>query len=234
MKKSIVLFLLCALVNGAFCQDSKISSKQLSPQEIDAIFTDSLKEQLDIKFSIDRIYAYDDKGGTHYIILTENQLVCDMGQECFDSIQAFCFNFKEGSYLLEWQLTDFILANRNEVSEEYSINFWTKYFELNDYDYDGLVDPILVYGTYGMNGTDDGRIKLLIYYKGKKRAIRHQNGLHDSERNTQVDEQYYELPTEIKQRVTQIMETITKNAHGIFPYGWQTAMKNKKVRFDEN
>ena len=80
---------------------------------------------------------------------------------------------------------------------------------MNDYNGDGLVDPILEYGTFGINGTSD-------------------------ERNTQVDELYYQLPTGIQNRVQKIMESITDNDHGIFPYGWQTAMKNQKLRFDEN
>ena len=85
-----------------------------------------------------------------------------------------------------------------------------------------------------MNEFDDGRIKILVYHHGKKRAIRHQNGVSDFERNTQVDEKYYELPVEIQHRVKNIMENITDNDHGIFPYGWQKAMANKKLEFDEN
>ena len=77
-------------------------------------------------------------------------------------------------------------------------------------------------------------LKFQFFTTKKKRAIRHQNGILDFERNTQVDELYYQLPTGIQNRVQKIMESITDNDHGIFPYGWQTAMKNQKLRFDEN
>ncbi len=70
-----------------------------------------------------------------------------------------------------------------------------------------------------MNGTSDGRIKILVYHKGKKRAIRHQNGMIDFDRNTKVDRLFYELPTEIQNRVKEIMINIMKNDQGIFPYG---------------
>lgn len=234
MRKTILIFLLITLVHFGYGQNSEISRSQLTEQEIDSIFTDSLKTSLKIDFSIHRIYKYDDKGGTHFLIMTKNEIECDDGQECYDSIKAFCFSFKDDRFIQEWKLTDFILPKGNQVSKEYSINFWTKYFELNDYDNDGSIDPIMVYGTYGMNGTDDGRIKILVYHNGKKRAIRHQNGTLDFERNTKVDELYYELPIGIKKRVSQIMANITENEHGIFPSGWQTAMENKKLNFDEN
>ncbi|WP_179336138.1 M949_RS01915 family surface polysaccharide biosynthesis protein [Winogradskyella costae] len=234
MKKKIIIFLLIALTKFGYGQNLEISSSQLTEQEIDSLFTDSLKISLEIDYSIYRVYKYDDKGGAHFLIMTKNEIECDNGQECFDSIKAFCFNLKGDRFMQEWKLTDFILPKGNEVSEEYSINFWTKYFELNDYDSDGFIDPIMVYGTDGMNGTNDGRIKILVYHNGNKRAIRHQNGTLDYERNTKVDELYYELPIGIKKRVSQIMVNITENEHGIFPYDWQTAMENKKLNFDEN
>tara|TARA_B110000027_G_C16109005_1_gene296745 strand:- start:20 stop:787 length:768 start_codon:yes stop_codon:yes gene_type:complete len=234
MKITLAIFTTLFLSSIVFGQDSKVSSRQLKQQEIDSIFTDSLKTKLQIEYSIYRIYQYRDKSGEHFIVMTENEFECDEKEKCFDTIKAFCYSYKDGIYNLEWNLKDFILQKGNEVSEEYSISFWTKYFELNDYNGDGLVDPILVYGTFGMNGTSDGRIKILVYHKGKKRAIRHQNGTLDFERNTRVDEMYYQLPTEIQNRVQEIMETITENDHGIFPYGWKTAMKNQKLKFDEN
>ena len=45
---------------------------------------------------------------------------------------------------------------------------------------------------------------------------------------------FYQLPKGIQNRVQKIMETIAENDHGIFPYGWQTAMENEKLKFDEN
>ena len=234
MKTILLTIFTIIIINFGFGQNSLFSSKQLTQQEIDSIFTDSLKTKLQIEYSIYRIYEYNDKEGKHFIVMSENEFECEEIEKCFDSIKAYCYLYENGQFILEWNLKDFILPKGNEVSEEYSISFWTKYFELGDYDNDGYFDPIIVYGTYGMNETDDGRIKILIYHKRKKRAIRHQNGTLDFERNTQVDEMYYQLPIEIQDRVQVIMKNITENNHGIFPYGWQNAMKNKATKFDEN
>ena len=234
MKKKLILLLTLLFTHLGFCQDMTISSKQLNPQEIDSIFTDVLKTKLQIEYSIYRIYEYNDKLGKHFIVMTENEFECNEKEQCFNAIEAFCYSQKDGLYTLSWSLKDFILPEGNEVSEEYSISFWTKYFELKDYNDDGIVDPIMVYGTFGMNGTSEGRIKILTYHNGIKKAIRHQNGTLDFERNTKVDDKYYELPKGIQNRVHKIMQSITENNHGIFPNGWQTAMKNKKLKFDEN
>ncbi len=83
-----------------------------------------------------------------------------------------------------------------------------KYFKLNDHYNSGFVDPILVYRT------DDERIKILVYY----RAISHQNGKFDFERNTKFDVSYYELPIGIKKRVCKII-SISENEHSFF-YCW--------------
>ncbi|MFB9053067.1 M949_RS01915 family surface polysaccharide biosynthesis protein [Formosa undariae] len=234
MKKKLILLLTLLFSLLGFGQDSTISSKQLNEQEIDSVFTDVLKTKLQIKYSIYSIYEYNDKLGKHFIVMTENEFECNEKEQYFNAIEAFCFSYKDGLYKLAWSLKDFILPEGNEVSKEYSISFWTKYFELKDYNDDGIVDPIMVYGTFGMNGTSDGRIKILAYHKGIKKAIRHQNGTLDFERKTKVDNLYYDLPKGIQNRVHQIMESITENNHGIFPNNWQHAMENKKLKFDEN
>jgi hypothetical protein len=234
MRIIVTTFLTFILTSIGFSQDINVSSNQLTEQKIDSIFTDSLKTKLKINYAINRVYKYNDKAGKHFIVITENKVDCNEKKDCFDTIKAFCFLYKNQKYNLEWNMTDFILPKGNEVSEEHSISFWPKYFELNDSNKDGFINPIIVYGTLGMNGTDDGRIKILVYHNGKKRAIRHQNGTSDFERNTQVDELYYQLPKEIQERVQVIMKNITENKHGIFPYAWQNAMENKKLNFDEN
>ena len=227
-KTLILLFLL--IYNFSFGQKSNVTSKQLSKQEIDSIFTENIRKQLKIDNSIYRIYQYNDKIGKHFVIMTQNKIDCQQRKECFDSIKVFCYLFKNKTYNIEWKLNDFIVPN----SYEYSISHWTKYFSLNDYDKDGITDPIIIYGTFGMNDTGDGRIKIVIYYKGNKRAIRHQNGILDDERHTQVDKEFYELPIEIQTNVKTLMKNINKNGHGIFPYGWEKAMKSKELKIDEN
>lgn len=84
-----------------------------------------------------------------------------------------------------------------------------------------------------MNGASDGRIKIIILQNNQKIAIRHQNGVLDGERYTQVDAAFYELPKAIQQQVVKQMNAIMENDSGIFPSGWQEQMKAKKLRLAE-
>ena len=209
------------------------SNRQLETLELDELLTKELKNDLNIDFPIYRTYEYIDNIGTHYLILTEHPDENGEKPEHNDSIKAYSYLVTASGWQLDWQLKDFILPNGNPNSREYSIWFWSKYLNLEDLDDDGIIDPIIVYGTEGMNGTGDGRIKILTYYKGNKRAIRHQNGILDFQRNTQVDEPFYELPNSVQDAVIVIMNQITTNQHGIFPAGWTSAMDSEKLYFDE-
>ena len=91
----------------------------------------------------------------------------------------------------------------------------------------------MVYGTSGDNGLDDGRLKILVYFKNKKFAVRHQNGVLDFERNTRIDSAFYLLPGEIINSVTSIMKNIIDNDQAIFPNGWEKAMDGKKTYIEE-
>jgi len=150
------------------------------------------------------------------------------------SIKAFSFQSEQTGLVKNWEINDFTKKQANDRGFESSIWFWTKYSEFTDLDNDSLMDPILVYGTSGTNGYDDGRIKILVYNKGQKIAIRNQNGILDFERNTQVDKTFYSLPMEFQDRVKEIMETMVENNHAIFPAGWQDAMNKQQLTFDEN
>ena len=227
--KRITIVLLLLIYNFSFTQNSNVTSRQLSKQETDSVFTDTIKVKLQLDYSIHRVYEYTDKAGVHFIVMTKKPTECVEQDVCSDSIKTYCYAYKNDDFKLKWLFNDFILPN----SDEYSISYWTKYFKIDDYDNDGFADPIIIYGTFGPNDFDDGRIKILIYYKNKKIAIRHQNGIHDDERHTQIDKEFYELPISIKSRVKTIMENINENDHGIFPSGWQKAMENKKLKFDE-
>jgi len=222
----------------AFAQENTIESRQLSETEIDTIFSSEVKNKYDINFNIYRAYSYNDIAGSHIILMTEDNIPKE--GDTFrkthlkvynDSIKAYFFDQKDEQLKLKHLVTDFIVDR--EFLPEYSIAYWTKFFELDDYDGDGSIDPILIYGTYGMNGTSDGRIKIIILQNNQKIIIRHQNGVLDGERYTQVDAAFYELPNTIQQQVVEQMKAIMENDSGIFPSGWQEAIAAKKLKFDE-
>ena len=234
MRNALLFLSLLFGVNMIFAQAAPVSNAigSILPDSIFArLFPSSTLDDLGVSFPVFRTYCFTDKGGTYYLLLTENQV--GAAQEINDSIRAFCFKTANNTYSLEWTLGDFILPKGNEFSEEFGIWFWTKYTKLEDMDDDGLADVVLAYGTNGINNLGDGRIKIMVYYQGKKLFIRHQNGELDFERNTQVDAGFYELPDSIQMATIQIMEEMTTNQHAIFPFGWQTAMKQHKTYFDE-
>ena len=224
MKFIIYTFTFFLYINQFFGQ-----TKILQKAEIQKIFNADVKSKFKIDYKIFRVYSYNEVAKKSYVVLTEKVNQISNKDTLNHKIKAI--NFVDGSNGLEkqWEINDFVLKEK----EESSIWFWTKYCDFNDIDKDGVIEPILVYGTSGINGYGDGRIKILLFYKGQKIAIRHQNGILDFERNTQVDQSFYSLDISIQNRVKEIMQKMMDNDHAIFPYGWQAAMKKKKLKFDE-
>lgn len=195
------------------------------------MYNDSIKSKFNIDYNIFRVYSYNDKIGKSFVVLTEKiDSITSTKDTLHHKIKAIKFNSGFNGLEKEWEINDFILKE----NEESSIWFWTKYCDFSDIDGDGIIDPLLVYGTSGLNGYDDGRLKILLFYKGQKIAIRHQNGVLDFERNSQVDKAFYSLDLSIQNRIKEIMQKMIDNNHAIFPYGWQDAMKKQKLKFDEN
>ncbi|HVK48531.1 MAG TPA: hypothetical protein VM488_11815, partial [Pseudobacter sp.] len=116
---------------------------------------------------------------------------------------------------------------------ESNIWFWNQYISFEDLDKDGLTDPLIVYGTSASKGIEDGRIKCMIFYKGEKIGVRHQNAIELNDRNTTVDKAFYNMPAALQQAVSQRMENMAKQKEAVFSSGWQKAMKNKRTYFDE-
>ncbi len=234
MQRTFLILLLFFATTLVFGQTKSVSSEILSQQATAKLFTDSLNKQLGITYPIRSVYKCTDKSGQFFIVLTESNDAIIAGKDTLHyKIKAFNIHQDKIGLIKKWEMNDFIIKQSTNDDMENSIWFWTKYSEFADIDNDSLIDPILIYGTSGMNYTSDGRIKILIYYKGQKVSIRHQNGVLDFERNTQVDKEFYSLPTKLQDHVKRIMEKMTDDGNAIFPHGWQTAMKARKLYFDE-
>lgn len=231
VRQILNLFIALTCVTNAFAQKPTNTFGMLTSKQVEELFPDTICNKLNINFPIFRVYEYADKTAQYYCILTEsrNEITADK-DTLHHKIKAVNVKAEKGAFTKIWEINDNIIKNDND---ETSIWFWTKYIDFKDYDEDGLADPIIIYGTSGANGYDDGRIKFIIYYKGQKVAIRHQNGDLDYERETQVDKSFYDLPQSLQSGIKQKMELMMKNNHAIFPAGWQTAMKNKKTTFNE-
>lgn len=226
-------FIVILLFPGDFVF-AQTKTEILSQKVTSEIFTDSLKKKFSINYPIRRVYECKDKSGEFYLILSEsNDSIVNTKDTLHKNIKAINFSRVNNVLVKKWELNDFITGPTKESEAEKSIWFWTKYFILKDLDGDSIIDPIIVYGSMGAYGQDNGRIKIKVYYKGQKSAIRHQNGALDFERNTKVDRSFYELPVKIREEVKKIMEKLTDAELAIFPYGWQHAMSKEKLYFDE-
>lgn len=232
MKIIYAILTLSLLSFSVLAQGTK--SIQLSDDEEKGIFTDDVKEKFEIDYPIFRAYKYNDKKGDHIILFTEKIGQPNKTMPLNKAIKAFIFDYDNGSLSLDKTISDVKSDKANTASVEKSIWFWTKYLNLSDLDQDGLADPIVVYGTAGINKYDDGRIKILVYYKGDKIGIHHQNSTLDFERNTKVDASFYSLPAAIQSKVKSLMNTMISKEHAIFPAGWKDAMDKESTSFDEN
>jgi len=213
--------------NILYAQDNPLT--YLDSAEVSHRFNAEITAKYEIEYPIFRVYEFEDDNGKHELVLTEKPYT----EKFSDSIKAFCFLVNKMDKKLEWQLTDFILQKENSPAEN-SIWFWTKYLRLDDLDGNGIIDPLIVYGTSGQYGTEDGRLKILLYLNGEKHGIRHQNSGMDFGRNTRVDESYYNLAPGIQLFARDLMRLIYDSGKVIFPAGWEESMKTKKLYFDEN
>lgn len=231
MKHTAIMLLLFFCLNSIYAQNSKVHSEVIPKKQLEGLFPDSLKKSLNINYPIFKAFKYQDKSGNYYCILTENNSSINSKNDTFsDKIRAITILEIKGNFNKLWEINDFILKNNNL---EYNIWFWTKYMDFKDIDGDDLIDPIIFYGTLGKNEFDDGRLKIIIYFKGRKIALRHQNGVLDFEREIQVDKAFYDLPEKMQADIKSKMIEIEKNNQAIFPAYWQKEMLNKKTIINE-
>jgi hypothetical protein len=225
------LFIGLVSLSSMYAQKKADTAYILTPAQVTELFPDTVRKSLHIDFPIYRVYQYTDKAGQYYCILTENLNERSTGNDSlFSQIRAINVRSVKGAYTIVWEMNDHIIK---ADLDENSIWFWTKYLDFKDIDGDGLADPVVVYGTSVESGPYDGRVKMIIYYRGKKIAIRHQNGDLDYLREIQIERAFYRLPRSLQTAIVQKMELIMKNGNALFPYGWQAAMKNGKTTINE-
>lgn len=230
MKKfCLLLFILSAAIPMA--AQTTVTS-EIIPVAQATWLTDSLKYLLRLSYPVTTIYRYTDKSGTYYCVLTESRDSIIPSKDTFH-FRIRGVNLKHepgGQYSKVWEMNDYILQKDQLESD---IGFWNQYISFDDLDKDGLADPLIVYGTTAANGFSDGRMKCMVFYKGEKIGVRHQNALQANERSTTIDKAFYSLPVALQTAVAQRMETMVKQQEAVFSSGWQKAMKNKRTYFDE-
>jgi len=182
-----------------------------------SIVNDSVKKAFKIDYPIYRVYKYTDGSGQYFCVLTES--TDSIGTDAdgkpdtaHHSIRAIDLKLENGKFSKVWEINDFMKTHGPEIS----IWFWTKFCEFQDFDNDGLIEPIIVYGTHSLDEVDGNRVKFIIYYKGQKIAIRHHDSDLDEGRSTEVDKAFHALPQKLKDAVRAKMELMKKLDLAIF------------------
>jgi hypothetical protein len=225
MNTKSILILIAGIFLFAACgkTQAQSTSRILSPAEVEQVFTDSVKQKHNIQYPIRRVYSYSDKSGEYCMALTERFDGTADGDTVHHQIKAFHFKLSNGILTKEREIYDFT------IEPETSIWFWTKYFQFRDIDNDGLIEPIIVYGSR-RDDFDQFRVKILIYYKNQKYAIRHSHCDLDYCRFTQIDKEFYNLPKPVIEEVKNIIRAIEENGHAYFGH-WESAMEKRSTKF---
>lgn len=231
MKKICLLLPALAATLSLAAQNSPVNSEVIPTSETTWL-TDSLKQIFRLSYPVNQVYHYSDRSGNFFCVFTESRDSIIPSKDTLH-FRIRAVNLKQepnGQFSKVWDMNDYVLQKDQHESD---IWFWDQYISFEDIDNDGLADPLIVYGTSAGNGFSDGRVKCMLFYKGEKIGVRHQNALGVNDRNTTVDKAFYSLPASLQSAVLQRMEAMVKNQHAVFSSGWQKAMKNKRTYFDE-
>ena len=205
---------------------------QLPENKLKSILNDSVCKEFNVLITNAKVYSYKDTSGQSYLLVSQNlKKITEEKDTLYDNLRLLNLKNTKKGFVKVWDIADNTLKT-NEITES-SIWFWTKFAEFTDVDKDNYIDPILVYGTQGKNGTDDGRVNITVFYKGKKIAIRHQNGIIEVDRFTQIDDGFYKLPTVLQDRVKGIMKKIASKDLATYPSNWEEMMKQHKLKLTE-
>ena len=206
--KNLYLFLLFSFLSLQAQPDSS-GATLLTDKQVQTLFPQETLKEIGVTFPIRKVYAFQDKLGKQYLIISENNSNPDKAT----SIKAFNVLLKEKNPpQVLWTITDAI------DDTEQAMWFYTRYISLTDLNNDGYIDPIVLYGTQSESEEPnrENRVKFILYYLGKKTAIRHQNSSLDDGRHTQIDRSYYKLPLALKKKIRSIVATLEEREHALF------------------
>jgi hypothetical protein len=141
-------------------------------------------------------FCYRDKSGDYVAYLTGSGDLRYEGATLSSKINAYLFKINPGPTLVaKGTVSD------SAPKDMAGVQWWSTLTELNDIDGDGLVDPVLVYRFYDSEGygkmLDDpyaGRLKMIVFHRDAKAAIRAITGTLDGQRSTVASAPYFKLP----------------------------------------
>lgn len=173
-------------------------------------------------------FCYRDNSGDYVVYLTGSADSRYDSKTLSSKIGSYLFKINAGS-TLEAKGT----VSDGALEEMASLQWWTKLTELTDIDGDGLVDPILVYRLYDvgdngeiLNDRYQGRLKIIVFHRGAKAAIRATTGVLDDQRSTTASALYFKLPPVLRTHLERKMTRM--HAERQFGFSDTTPSKPKK------
>lgn len=152
-------------------------------------------------------FCYRDSSGDYVVYLTESRDRRYDGETLSSKIGAYLFKINAGPTLaLKGTVSDGALAGMAGV------HWRPKLIELSDIDGDGLVDPVLVYRFYAgedgkvLNDPYEGGLKMIVFHRDAKAAIRAITGNLDLQRSTTASAPYFKLPPVLQKHLVRKMK----------------------------
>lgn len=215
MNRLLIVILFCMSTASLIFGQEKVRGSWMSKDDISSFLLEN-KQNLDIIYPVAKLYEFKDSLGEGKIILTEEISKIVSGDTLYHNIKAHLINRVSGD---KWK--NVLSIKDFTVGKEESIWFWTPYCVFEDIDGDGIVDPVIVYGSdEGIGGTNS-RMKIGVFYKGKKVFIRHQSSTIVAKNSTQIDPAFYELPDSIQTRVMSIMRKLSTEGWVKYTPEWE-------------
>ncbi|CAA9197479.1 M949_RS01915 family surface polysaccharide biosynthesis protein [Flavobacterium collinsii] len=198
MKKYILLWIFFYTTFG-FAQKKEIH--RLTKKEITQRGLNNLTD-----FPIYRALECSDKGGVYELLFCENQKIISKKDTLNTKIQAIFVQNDHGGFLEKWRIND-LLEDSNP--KETTIYFWTKYCSTTDLDGDGLIDPVIVYGTR-TEYNEIRRVKIITISHNKKYVIRAVECDLDYCRSFKKDSTWNLLPLKTRTYLNSLVERLRK------------------------
>ena len=186
-------------------KEVEIKVVDLSKEEINIMFTSSDKDKLNIKYDIRKVYKVLDKKGETFFIVSENFLRKDLEEnKIIDKIELIIASKTDKGFIRKYTVNDKINIR------EKSLWFWTKFFKLQDFNGDGYIDPIIVYGGLGKHNDIEGRLIIKSLFQNKWYNIIHQGSDQDLARYTEFDKNFIKLDKPIRLEVIKLLREINE------------------------
>ncbi|MCC9019193.1 M949_RS01915 family surface polysaccharide biosynthesis protein [Flavobacterium lipolyticum] len=197
--KSSILFCIFFYTTFGFAQKTeshKLTQKEIAQRELDGVS----------EFPIYKAVECSDKSGVYELLLCENQKTISKKDTLNTKIQAIYTLNDHGGFLEKWRINDLL---EDSDPKETTISFWTKYCSTTDLDGDGLIDPVIVYGTR-TEYNEIRRVKIITIYQNKKYAIRAVECDLDYCRSFKKDSTWNLLPLKTKTYLNSLVERLRK------------------------